>query len=1152
MKLLVFADLHLKHGSPYDREPGDRLEDQVKVGQRIVEIARERSCGLMVNGGDTLDGATVQTEAYAAFHRIFGDCEIPIVAVVGNNTHDAGRRKVKAPEIAALMSGMDVAVTPTIFERAGVAVACLPSCSISHLVAVRGGGDRAALNQEASDHLISAARGLREDCRRMYPDLPAILLGHWSVEGGVTATGVEALTFAEPILPLADIDAMQWAASFFGHVHKPQNLTDHSNPTVQEPWSPIVIPGSPLPLSFGEAGDHGVWIFDTETGAAEFVPIESRAFVAWDTPYPPELNEDLTENLLDQFDAAELEGAIVKLRYSATAEQAKRIDHRKLRDALYAAGASKVYAIEATVERETRARVEISDKLGELEALDLFLAAQEIEGPTAAAARERIARYLEALPGHDAAGGASWKPLRLRASNFRSFETLDVTFPDGLFSIVGTVKDATAIDSNGAGKSSIILGVDLCLFGAESRSLAPYLSRSAAGDLMLELTFECGGNRYRVRRGFSANGRGKATCDFEEGIEGVEWRPRTRETIKETDALICQTIGMTRDTYRNSVYLAQGARSIADPNVDPQARRELFFGSLGLDVTWTAAMDMARADKRECEAQRQELTGRVGTLEETIAGKEIVDLRLNVALDVDEGAKKDVGAAEQAVTSAQAKVTEAEKDESRRREYAARLKSAEQTWQALEEIDGLANVSQVQLAEIEPMIAEKQLATKDIAALAAGVTRLEGERETLSAALRAAETAVRDRGERAKRIEQRKAEIVALTAKAGAAESAAGRVGTGEVATCQTCGQEIADAAAEKVRQGYLGEAAEAMAKAEALTLENGADELVDALDATVDAELAAIQARAEEGANQIKATRAALENARAAEVSLASLNAQAASYREHIAKAQVPGHDDAKQAAEVELQAARDAVSSIDTETPDLDALKRAAEAANYSLNVAQTTARDAHTEVVKAEAELERIAMAETQLAEHAIERELLADEHDLLCLCERACGKTGVPLFIVEHIAIPAVEEETDRVLQLLGAPYRIEWRTQRETKDGNLTDTLDLIVLDADGEAPYETFSGGEASRIVPAVMLGFARFLNEHRGADCRMLLVDELPYLDASGSGALVDLLRTLVESGQYESVGVVSHDPEVRDAFDTTIEITKDGNRSEVVSCDH
>jgi DNA repair exonuclease SbcCD ATPase subunit/DNA repair exonuclease SbcCD nuclease subunit len=1143
-KVCILSDLHLKFGSPYDREPGDRLEDQVKVGQRIVEIARKRECSLILNGGDSYEGPTVVPEEYDAWQRIFGDCEIPVYSVRGNGKHDASKRAISAP---AVVERSRYFTHPDLTVVAGVAVAFLPSQAVDRLVAARPGVERAAINQEAAVHLVSIARGLKEDCERSAPGLPHILLGHWPVEGGVTATGVEAISFAEPILPLAELQAMEWALVAMGHVHAPQILGLDS----ASPGGPIVIPGSPLPLNFGEASSkHGVFIFDTADNSVAFVKINSRSF--------EEIEYDPDEWPHIEFAEAMCMDAIVKLTYTATAEQAKRIDQRKLRDALYAAGAHKVFAIEATVERETRARVEISDKLGELEALDLYMAAQAIEGPTAAAVRERIARYLEDLPGRDATGGASWKPIRLRAENFRTFETLDVTFPDGLFSIIGTVKDATAVDSNGAGKSTIILGVDLCLFGAESRSLAPYLSRSATGDLMLELTFECGGKVYRARRGYSL--KGKASCDlecfdqdYESGPDGgvpdhAQWEPLTLATIKDTDALISQTIGMTRDTYRNSVYLAQGARSIADPNVDPQARRELFFGSLGLDRIWTAAMVTARGELRECEAQLHNLEGRVGTLEGEIEGRADAEQRATSARGVAATAALGVSGIEKQIEALRSQIAEAEKVESRRREYAARLTGAEIAAQRFAEIEKTAGIAaetlttcEPQIAELEPVAAEKDGAEREIA-------QAEEKQARLGDQILAAENLIRERNGKLKRIEQRSAEIAGLMARAEAAGNDAGRIGSGEITTCDACGQSIADEAAEKRRETYLAEVEELTNTAGTLEAENLHDQnMLDATTAVTDEQLAELRNSLGGWASEIVARREIIRKAQAAEIELVSLRARADRLHESIDQAKAQGHAEAKQAAEIELQAARDAVAGVG-EAVDLDALKRAAESAGYSLNVAQTTARDAHTEVVKAEAELERIAKAEVQLAEHLSLREELNKTHDLLSICEKACGRTGVPLFIVENIAIPAVEEETDRVLQLLGAPYRIEWRTQREKKDGDLAETLDLIVLDDDGEAPYESFSGGEASRIVPAVMLGFARFLNERCGADCRMLLVDELPYLDRSGSGALVDLLRTLVESGQYESVGVVSHDPEVRDAFDQVIEITKDGNRSEVV----
>jgi DNA repair exonuclease SbcCD nuclease subunit len=388
-RILGFADLHLKYGSPYDREPGDRLADQVKVGQRIVGIAREFDCGLMVNAGDTFEGPTVQPEEYEAYTCSIGQWEGDIVSILGNGRHDAAKRGVTAAEVlehAATIVRPQVVMTGDIVDDSNVAIACLPWCPVDRLVAARGGGERADVNREAAALLIDAARELREECTARFPDLPAILLGHWSVEGGVTATGAETISFAEPILPLADLEALEFAAVFMGHVHKPQNLSNVS------PFRsmPIIVPGSPMPLSFGEHGEHGVWIFDTETGAAEFVPIESRMF--------SEIEYDAGDWPHIEFAEAMCMDAIVKLTYTATAEQARKIDRRKLRDALYEAGAWKVFSIDAIVARETRARVEgVDETLDEMAALNLYFDAQKIPGPTATQMRARTQRYLEDL-----------------------------------------------------------------------------------------------------------------------------------------------------------------------------------------------------------------------------------------------------------------------------------------------------------------------------------------------------------------------------------------------------------------------------------------------------------------------------------------------------------------------------------------------------------------------------------------------------------------------------------------------------------------------------------------------------------------------------------------------------------------------------------
>jgi recombinational DNA repair ATPase RecF len=67
-------------------------------------------------------------------------------------------------------------------------------------------------------------------------------------------------------------------------------------------------------------------------------------------------------------------------------------------------------------------------------------------------------------------------PTRLRATNYRTFPTLDLHLPAGCVGVVG---------ANGAGKSSIVSAIDTCLFGPDGRSLEPYLAEgSVPGDTL--------------------------------------------------------------------------------------------------------------------------------------------------------------------------------------------------------------------------------------------------------------------------------------------------------------------------------------------------------------------------------------------------------------------------------------------------------------------------------------------------------------------------------------------------------------------------------------------------------------------------------------------------------------------------------------------
>jgi hypothetical protein len=102
---------------------------------------------------------------------------------------------------------------------------------------------------------------------------------------------------------------------------------------------------------------------------------------------------------------------------------------------------------------------------------------------------------------------------------------------------------------------------------------------------MIELEFEHAEQVYRVRRTFSARGRGKTSVDLEQVLEtrtenghglnlseavARSWIPLTRASAKETDAFLCDLLGLSKETFRDSSYLRQGDGGYADPDRDPK------------------------------------------------------------------------------------------------------------------------------------------------------------------------------------------------------------------------------------------------------------------------------------------------------------------------------------------------------------------------------------------------------------------------------------------------------------------------------------------------------------------------------------------------------------------------------------------------------
>lgn len=401
MKLLAFSDAHLGSG---DLHRKDALADQEATLDRIADLARERNVSLVLNAGDTFHRPKPEPATLHVFRRFcnrLAEAEIPMVALGGNGAHDAAPGQPSALELFEARLVRTSRRAETITEFAGVAVCTLPAVPVHRLAAIRNGGDRGALNEEAAELLVQAARDLFAEAP---DDRPRILLGHWLLTGGNLPTGLPITESLGLVLPLKELETIGYDTMIFGDVHEPQSL--ESTPFLAA--APAFYCGSPMRHDFGDAGtEHGVWIVDYAEGTApEFVRLEDRRFVTVDVDLGPgavarvpgdslSAVHDVTDVIALVISAElPLDGAVVRVKYRAAEEDHRRVDQPALLRLLEDAGVHRVYGgIQWEPVRQTRARIEgVDESVSPQAALELWLTANEI--PDGEPLKGLLDRYL--------------------------------------------------------------------------------------------------------------------------------------------------------------------------------------------------------------------------------------------------------------------------------------------------------------------------------------------------------------------------------------------------------------------------------------------------------------------------------------------------------------------------------------------------------------------------------------------------------------------------------------------------------------------------------------------------------------------------------------------------------------------------------------
>jgi DNA repair protein SbcC/Rad50 len=162
--------------------------------------------------------------------------------------------------------------------------------------------------------------------------------------------------------------------------------------------------------------------------------------------------------------------------------------------------------------------------------------------------------------------------------------------------------------------------------------------------------------------------------------------------------------------------------------------------------------------------------------------------------------------------------------------------------------------------------------------------------------------------------------------------------------------------------------------------------------------------------------------------------------------------------------------------------------------------------------------------------------------------AFGKKGIQAMLIET-TLPEIEDEANRLLsRMTDGRMSVTFETQRDTKKGDIAETLDIKIGDELGTRSYEMFSGGEAFRIDFAIRISLSRLLARRAGAPLPTLIIDEgFGTQDAEGIEKLKEAINSIQD--EFKKIIVITHIEELKDAFPTRINVVKtdDGSKIEV-----
>ena len=341
VKILHFADAHI------DSYTGGRVDPQttfpyhtgdfLKALDEIVETAISGQVQLVLFAGDAYRNATpVPTYQREWQRRLIRLSEAGITTLMIPGNHDisnaAGRASalqeldtLKVPFLHLAAGGVHL-FTPEELDGVPVQVLAVPWMPLSRISA-KDKENKLTPEERSARFEQELDKRIRAGIEKADPDLPLILLTHYSVQGSTYPSGQIAELGREVALSRALVCDPAFSYTALGHIHLFQDLNEGQQP-------PVIYPGSIERVDYGEAREKkGFILAEVDNHHTEYTFRELHTRRMFNLSFEAKSAETLQDDLLDLLPSPEkAQDAMIRLSITYPHEFEPMINERELRN----------------------------------------------------------------------------------------------------------------------------------------------------------------------------------------------------------------------------------------------------------------------------------------------------------------------------------------------------------------------------------------------------------------------------------------------------------------------------------------------------------------------------------------------------------------------------------------------------------------------------------------------------------------------------------------------------------------------------------------------------------------------------------------------------------------------------------------------------